>query len=327
VTRYDDQAPERRLSDVSEEDLLAIVLPLMRQGQAPVGELVGPGDDAAIVATPSGAVVVTTDSMVRGRDWRDAWCTGEDVGHKVVAQNLADLAAMGAVGTGLLVALAVDPQTPLAWVCGLATGIGAAAARWQVPVVGGDLSGAGAGVIVVSVTALGDLGGLPPVLRARARPGDVVALAGGLGRAAAGLLLLEAGQGERHPEAVRWQRRPVPPLAAGPQARALGATSMIDISDGLLRDADRVARASGVCIAVLRSALEADAAYLQPALGEGQAWQCVLGGGEEHTLLATFPAGVELPTPWRAVGLVSAGEGLLLDGEPVQVTGWDHFRP
>ena len=98
-----------RLADLSEEELLAVVVPLMRQNRRYAGELLGPGDDAAVVAT-SGAVVATTDTMLRGQDWRDDWSSGADVGHKLVAQNLADLAAMGAVGTGLLVTLEHRPH-------------------------------------------------------------------------------------------------------------------------------------------------------------------------------------------------------------------------
>ena len=315
-----------RLADLSEEELLAVVVPLMRQNRRYAGELLGPGDDAAVVAT-SGAVVATTDTMLRGQDWRDDWSSGADVGHKLVAQNLADLAAMGAVGTGLLVTLAADPQTELAWVRDLAQGIGAACARWAVPVVGGDICGAASGVVVVGATALGDLADGAPVLRSGARAGDLLALAGGLGRSDAGLQLLEAGLSQRHPEAVAWHRRPEPPLDAGVDARRAGATSMIDISDGLLRDAHRVARASGVRLDLDRAALDVHAAYLRPALSDGDAWRAVLAGGEEHSLLASYPSEVALPTGWQVVGAVFEGDGVTVDGEPVAAAGWDHFRP
>lgn len=314
------------LADLDEEQLLATVLPLMRSGPPSPLELLGPGDDAAVVAAASGSVVATTDTVVRDRDWRDEWCAAGDVGHKVVVQNLADIAAMGATPTGLLVALVADPATPLVWVRDLAAGIGQAARARQVPVVGGDLSSAGPGTLMIAVTALGDLAGGAPLTRSGARAGDILAVAGSLGRAAAGLLLLQRGTGRQDPESVSYHCRPQPPLEQGPRARDLGATSQIDISDGLLKDAGRVAAASGVCLELDRSALAADVARLAGPVTSEQAWECVLAGGEEHSLLATFPAGVELPEPWRVLGRVGAGSGVRLDGEAVTARGWDHFH-
>jgi len=329
---------QQRLGDLGEEQLLALIGPLLAAG-APASPrvVVGPGDDTAVVATGA-HTVATTDAMVRGLDWRDEWSTGRDVGHKTVAQNLADVAAMGAVPIGLLVTLAADPATPVAWALELAEGIGAAAGAAGCPVLGGDLSGAPAGVVMVSVTALGDLQGRPAVLRSGARAGDVVAVCGSLGLSGAGLALLAQGRPEVDPEAVAVHRRPRPPLPAGPAAARAGATALIDLSDGLLRDADRVARASGVRLALSRTSLSRYAARLTPALGADGAWDCVLGGGEEHSLLGCFPgpeqaaAGPEQAGPpegWVAIGRVepaAGGEpGVTLDGEPMAPRGWDHF--
>ena len=116
-----------RLRDLSEGELLARLFPLFGDIEGSVPVLLGPGDDAAVLAAPSGGVVLTTDSMVRDRDWRDDWSSAREVGQKVVAQNLADIAAMGAVPTGLLLALAADPETELDWVLDLASGIAEAA--------------------------------------------------------------------------------------------------------------------------------------------------------------------------------------------------------
>ncbi len=171
-----------------EAAVLARLLPHLPAGPA---ALLGPGDDAAVVAAPDRRVVATTDLLVQGRDFRTDWSSGADVGAKAAAQNLADLAAMGAVPTGLLLTLGAPPGTPLAWLEDLAAGLGRACARWGTGVVGGDLSASAE--ILVSVTALGDLQGREPVLRSGARPGDVLALAGALGRSAAGLALLLAG--------------------------------------------------------------------------------------------------------------------------------------
>ncbi|MEO7058652.1 MAG: thiamine-phosphate kinase [Lapillicoccus sp.] len=312
----------RTLADLSEDELLAEIFPIFASGPA---ALLGPGDDTALLATPDGSVVATTDTMVRDRDWRDAWSTGRDVGGKVVAQNLADVAAMGARPTGVLVTLVADPATAVDWVLEMTRGVAAACAEAGVTVLGGDLSSAPLGTLMVSVTALGTLDGRPPVLRSGARPGDTVALAGTLGLAAAGWRLLETHRADDDAEAVARQRCPRPPLAQGPVAATAGATSMIDLSDGLLRDAARVARASRVRFALEERALAPDVARLSTALGPELARECVLAGGEEHSLLATFASDASLPEGWRRVGAVSAGSGVTIDGLPERARGWDHF--
>jgi len=334
-------ATSQTLADVSEEALLARIFPLVATPDTGV-TLLGPGDDAAVMSAESGSVVATTDTMVRDRDWRDAWSTGADVGHKVVAQNLADVAAMGAVPTGLLLTLVADPATSVAWVLDLARGVGEAARAAGVAVLGGDLSSAPGGTLMVSVTALGDLQGRGAVRRSGAQPGDTVAVAGTLGLAAAGWRLLDrgalpAGAGAGPPtasdvagRAVARQRRPHPPVAAGPQAAGAGATSMLDLSDGLLRDAGRVARASGLVIALDGGALAGDIELLTPVVGADLARECVLAGGEEHSLLGTFPQGARLPPGWRVLGRVEAsnpsrGPGVTVDGEVESPRGWDHF--
>ncbi len=324
-----------RLSDVSEDELLALIFPFFA---AAPHDLVGPGDDAAVVAT-SGSVVVTTDAMVRGRDWKDEWSSPEDVAVKAVTQNAADIAAMGAVPRSLLVTLMADPATPVAWVLGFARSLGEQAAGLGLSVAGGDLSSAPPGTLVISVTALGDLEGRSPVLRSGARPGHRVAVTGSLGHAEAGFRLLESEPGVARPLAVERRTggqpdgiratclahhlRPLAPLAQGPVAARAGATAMMDISDGLLRDGARLAAASGVRVDLDSAALAADVEALAPLVGPDRARECVLAGGEEHSLLATFPG--ELPPGWREVGKVSEGAGITVDGVPQAPRGWDHF--
>jgi len=310
------------LADIGEDELLSTIFPLLPGGP---GVLIGPGDDTALLSTPGGSVLATTDAMVRGRDWLDEWSTGADVGAKAVAQNLADIAAMGGVPSGLLVTLIADPRTSLAWVRDFTAGLAQAAREAGVPVVGGDLSSAPAGVLVVSVTALGDCEGRRPVCRSGAQVGEVLAVCGSLGRSAAGMLLLQRGETGRAPELVDYHRRPRPPYEQGPAAARAGATAMLDISDGLGRDAGRIARASGVGIELDDLQLAEDVVQLQPVLGEDDAWRCVLEGGEEHSLLACFPSEAGLPDGWRRIGAVVAGSGVLLRGEPVLRGGWDHF--
>ncbi len=324
------------VGDLDEQGLLDRVVPLL-----PREALVGPGDDAAVVAAPDGRVVVTTDVLVEHRDFRRDWSSGADVGWKAVAQNVADVAAMGARCTGLVVALGLPGDVEVAWVEDFARGAAQACRALGAVVVGGDLSGAAE--VVVSVTALGDLAGRAPVLRSGARPGDVVAVAGELGRSAAGWHLLRA-HGPGGPDGAGWgaaadlvtaHRRPVPPVAAGPAAAAAGAGALMDVSDGLLRDAGRTAAASGADLDLdLRGGpLGAWSAALAAATGVDAATAdgFVLTGGEDHALLGCFPPGVVLPAGFRAVGRVVAPRGgapaVTVDGSRWDGpgSGWDHF--
>lgn len=316
----------------TEDQLLERILPLMAGGR---DDVLGPGDDAAVLRL-DGPPVVTTDALVLGRDWRDDWSTPAQVAAKAVTQNLADIAAMGAVPTSLLCTLLLDPETPVEWVERFAAALGVQSRRYAVSVAGGDLSSAPAGLRAVAITAFGELEGRDPVTRAGARPGDRIAVTGSLGRSAVGLALLLAasssGQGvdDLPVEALAHHLTPTAPLSQGPVAALAGAGAMIDLSDGLSRDADRVARASGVRLVLEADALAADLNWAENFIARGVARQCVLGGGEEHSLLACFPG--EVPPFWRVLGRVEqagTGEpGVWLDGRPLPVTGWDHFaRP
>jgi thiamine-monophosphate kinase len=315
--------------------------------------LVGIGDDAAVLAAPDGRVVASTDFLLEGRHFRRDWSSAADIGRKAAARSLADIAAMGATCSGLLVALAAPPDLPVAWARDLAAGLVAESARAGASVIGGDT--ARADTVLLAVTSLGDLAGLAPVLRSGASPGDLVAVAGPLGRAAAGLALLTAGLDGPLADA---HRHPEPPYDAGPEASRLGATAMIDTSDGLLADLGHIADASGAGIDVvsarlrppddLLAAARAVAATRRhpgpppqpPSLGRtgrgsssasteappSEALSWVLTGGEDHALAATFPPGTALPTRWRVIGQVRAGTGVLVDGQPwAGAAGWDHF--
>jgi thiamine-monophosphate kinase len=287
--------------------------------------LVGPGDDAAVVAAPDGRVVATTDALVAGRHFRRDWASPVDVGHRAAAANLADIAAMGAYPTALLVALCTPPELELAWVDGLADGLAAEAGLVGARVVGGDVSASPTLTIVVS--ALGDLAGAAPVTRGGARPGDVLAMAGRIGHAAAGLTVLS--RGFRSPKLlVDAYRRPQVPYPAGPAAAALGATAMIDVSDGLLADAGHVATASRVAVDIHRDAFPLPDPLRNAAEALGvDPYDWVLAGGDDHPLVATFPDGTLLPPDWRVIGEVREGSGVTVDGKPYPgPAGWDHLR-
>jgi thiamine-monophosphate kinase len=324
---------------------------------------IGIGDDAAIVAVPGGRVVAAVDLVLAGRHFLLSWSTGRDVGVKAAARSLADIAAMGAVPSALLVGLAAPGSLPARWALDLACGLADEAARAGASVVGGDTAASDS--VALSVTALGSLPGRA-ITRSGARPGDVVAVAGRLGWSAAGYALLSAGlavpnsaaaapepgdAGVSAPEPsgagaaydaglaglITAHLRPSPPYDAGPEAAGLGATAMIDTSDGLLADLGHIARSSGARIDVHTSALEvgdqlrAGSDLLSRTSGSAAdpvSW--ILTGGEDHALAATFPPDVSLPPRWRVIGSVlprAGGPDVLVDGSPYADTpGWQHFR-
>jgi thiamine-monophosphate kinase len=325
MTKSVDHDEGDSLETVSEIDALGRIFPRLPLSSA---QLLGPGDDAAVLAAPDGRYVVTTDLMVHGPDFRLAWSSPADLGWKATASNLADVAAMGARPTALLVAIAAPADTPVTVLEGIADGFREAcdALAPGCGVVGGDLSASD--TLTIAVTAFGDLEGRAPVLRSGAGVGDVVAVAGPLGAAAAGLALLfeRAVDSDGAPDAllaadlrvergdeVDAQLRPSPPISAGVSAAIGGATAMLDLSDGLVLDARRIAQASGVAIDLASDAL-------------GDRPDRALSGGEDHSLLAAFAAGSVLPVPFRRIGRVVDGSGVLVDGIPFDgLGGWDPY--
>jgi thiamine-monophosphate kinase len=279
-----------------------------------------------VVSAPDRRVVATTDVLVEGRHFRRDWSGAFDIGAKAAAQNLADVAAMGASATALLIGFATPGDLPVAWAEDLVRGIAEECGRAGAFVVGGDVSAADS--IMIAITALGDLGGREPVTRGGARAGDLLAVAGRLGRSAGGLALLEAGPpAEQFASLVASHRRPRPPYPAGPEAADLGATSMIDISDGLVSDLNHVAKASGVLIDVETARLPDDPDLRSAGAALGAPWlRWVLAGGEDHALAATFPPLTRLPARWSVIGAVRAGRGVTVDSLPAEgLAGWRHF--
>ncbi|WP_020497427.1 thiamine-phosphate kinase [Sciscionella marina] len=291
----------------------------------PASTLLGPGDDAAVVAAASGSVVACTDTIVESVDFRFDWSSPQQVGRKAAAINLADISAMGAVPTALLATLSAPAETELAVLEGIGAGMAEEAASLGAGLVGGDLSSANQ--LVISVTALGDLEGRAAVTRSGARPENVVAVAGKLGWSAAGFAVLS--RGFRAPGAVvNVHRCPQPPYAEGPRAAVAGATAMTDVSDGLLADLGHIAGASGVAIDLRAEALAPDDRLVEvgSALGaDPLSW--VLTGGEDHALVATFAVAAAVPEQWRIIGEVAEGSGVTVDGaEHEGAQGWQHYR-
>jgi len=313
--------PEVTLAQAGEAAVLAAILPLLPP--APRGTL-GPGDDSAVLLTPDGRVVISCDMMIEGPDFRLDWSTPEDVGFKAIASNAADIAAMGATATAFEIAVAAPGSTSLSTLLQLAKGfaLGIGALAPEAGVIGGDLSQAP--VMTIAITVLGDLASRAPITRTGARLGDVVAVAGELGLSHRGYRALWEAQGDvatiaqlrATNEAVMHHLRPHPPLHCGLIAAAAGATAMMDISDGLVVDATRMARASGVAIELV---------------GELATDDDALFGGEDHSLLATFTPGTALPRGFRPIGMVVGWApgmaAVTVPGRDVstQTGGWDPF--
>ncbi|MBK0421106.1 thiamine-phosphate kinase [Leucobacter sp. CSA2] len=326
------------VGELGESGVLARVL--ARLGHAE-NALVGPGDDCAVLRS-AGDTVVTSDTMIEGPDFRTAWHDGRDLGWKLAATNLSDVAAMGARPTALTVSLAVPRDTPVAFLEAIASGLDAAC-RALAPgcgVVGGDLGTAP--VVMAAVTALGDLEGREPVLRTGARPGELLAYAGDLGLAGLGLSLLFERAADEDGRALAGavdalhaefgvplaaQLAPESPVRLGVAASIAGASAMMDVSDSLSIDAARMAEASGVSI-------ELDSSLLAEGFSEQRGVHvpvsAMLTGGEDHGLLAAFPAGAALPAGFRVIGRVaesgaSEATRLRLDGAPLEPSGWDPY--
>lgn len=316
------QSQQGTVAEVGEFGLIDAISPLFRQGSDVV---VGPGDDAAVLTVPAGQVAVSTDLLIEHRHFRCDWSSAEDIGHKAAAANLSDINAMGGTATGMVVGLGVPGTLPMAWVDDLARGVADEVAITGTSVLGGDVTSSEH--IVVAVTVLGAcVDG--PVRRSGAQPGEVVAVCGRLGWSAAGFHVL--GRGFRSPRAVvDAHRRPQPPYSAGPEAAKLGATAMIDLSDGLLGDLGHVARASGVAIDVRTDAFEvAEPLHAVGAALGTDPMRYVLTGGEDYALAATFPADVHLPAHWTVIGEVAGGSGVTVDGAAYDeaAPGHQHFR-
>ena len=313
---------EQTIDSIGEFELISAIQ--MRLGQADAKKVsVGIGDDSAVVSANGNRAVACIDVLSQGVHFRLDWSSAYEVGQKAAAANLADIFAMGAQPTALLVGLALPANTKLQWVLELADGLAAEAAKVNVQVVGGDI--VRSEVITISVSALGELNDLNPIRRSGAKPGDTIAIAGKLGYSAAGYLMLS--RGFRSPRVlVNAHRAPEPPYELA--KLALNATAMIDVSDGLLSDLGHIAKASNVQMQIDSKLLPISEDLSSAASAfNGNALDWVLNGGEDHAFLATFSSPLDVPSGWTLIGKVSVGDPeVLVDGELVQPDGWDHFK-
>jgi thiamine-monophosphate kinase len=304
---------------------------------------VASGDDAA-VTVPPGATATSVDSLVEGVHFRRRTAPLRSVGRKALAAALSDLAAMGAAPGEAYVQLGIPDDLDQPGCLELAEGLAAVAAEHDVEVLGGDLTRAP--VLWVAITVVGHADSADQLVRrAGASPGDVLAVTGELGGAAAGLLLLDRpGLGDAVGAEVadalrRRQLEPRPRLAAGRALAAAGASAMIDVSDGLGGDAGHLAAASGVRLAIELERLPVQAGVAEVAAAAGTvAHDLAAGRGEDYELLVALPAErarqakaevAATGSDLTSIGAVEEGEGVALraaDGSEREPVGFDQLR-
>jgi thiamine-monophosphate kinase len=322
---------------------LGIEYPPPRDALPRRGLLVDLGDDAAVSERRTGAQVLTTDTLVASVHFLPGRTSWEAVGWKALAVNASDIAAMGAEANLALVTLALPPDFEAENASALYKGLQEAAADCGIMICGGDIVKAPVFSITVALSGWAhetELGQPVTMTRSAARAGDIVAVSGFLGNAAAGLALLqtgEAGDSEARRILVQAQERPRPRLAIGREAIGRGVRCAIDISDALLQDLGHVARASGVAIRVEATRLPISAVL--EAVFPGRAAGLALTGGEDYelALIASRPlidqmvrGGTEPITEIGEVLRAPAGKAWVVDetGREISIdlTGWDHLR-
>lgn len=318
--------------DVSEDRLIDAIRRVLSGAGPEV--IVGPGDDAAVLAAGSGELVLTADALIEGVHFDRGISSARDLGYKAVTVNVSDIAAMGASPRAALVTLALTPDLDAAWVMELYGGMRQACDEHALWLVGGDL--ARGEQIAISVTVTGEVAPGRAVTRAGARPDDVLAVTGALGASAAGLRVARSGRlhGDGDRALLHAHLRPTARVGEGTALARHGATAMMDVSDGLAKDLTRLAAASGVGARIrLRDVPVAAGATRDDALG----------GGEDYELLVTLPgeeaftaAAGELRetygTALTVIGSIVRGDGVDAVGDDgverrLAPAGWDHFPP
>jgi thiamine-monophosphate kinase len=275
------------------------------------------GDDAAVVAPPPESLLLSADLVVAGVHVDLDLVGIDDMGWKAMSANVSDMAAMAGRPLWALVSVAGPAPTDLDT---LYAGVAAAAEHYRCPVIGGDL--ANAGTLVVSLAMAGTSDGRPAVLRSGARAGDALFVTGPLGASAAGLEVLRSGRAADAPDLAAAYRRPEARVEEGRAARAGGATAMIDVSDGLAIDLDRLAEASGVGVALTRVPI-AEGASAEQALGGGEDYELVFSSPDAEAVDAAFRA-AGLRPPLR-IGMCTGDPGeRRLDGRRLEPMGWEH---
>jgi len=326
-------------SDIGERALISRLLTRLPRPSPSL--LIGPGDDAAIVRPGRAALqVLTTDALVEHVHFSRAWASPESIGHKALAVNLSDLAAMGALPRWALLSLVLPPDTPLAFVDGLVDGLSALATLHGVTVAGGNVTRS-PGPVVIDVTAGGEVAQRKFITRAGAHPGDELWISGSIGGAHAALAMLSADE-VPGPALAERLHRPTPRVRLGAAIAAhRAARGLIDLSDGLGAAVTQLAEASGC-----GARIDADAI---PVMAEAREWwnatgvdpvQVSLAGGEDYELLLAVPArwGGRLrhlrrqvtDPPLTRIGTLTRDRALVLSIRGIDTPlpgGFEHFHP
>jgi thiamine-monophosphate kinase len=303
-----------------------------RRGAAREDVRLGVGDDAAIVTPRAGTeCVLALDTIVENAHF-PAGTDARFVGHRALAVNLSDLAAMGAEPAWALLGLTL-PSADEHWLAGFSAGLDTLARRFAVALVGGDTT---RGPLTATIALAGSVPAGAALLRSGARPGDDLWISGTPGDAAAGLALLQGrlhGQGRARDALVQRFQLPVPRVELGVALRGI-ATACIDVSDGLAGDLAKLCAASGVGADVESRELPLSAGLCSVAGPEARL-RFALGGGDDYELLFTAPtahrarlAALEAGAVLRRIGAVSETAGVRVDGAPPERDtghGFDHF--
>jgi thiamine-monophosphate kinase len=338
------------VSELGEAGLIDRIL--ARIGRSPSGG-VGGGDDTAVVSMGTEPVLFTTDALVEGIDFDFSYCTGADVGWKAIAVNASDIAAMCGRPRWTTVSLALPPDTPVMTVDGVMEGMLQAAARWDIGLVGGDISAASE--ISLSVAMIGSPLADAPVMRAGAKVGDALCLTGSVGGAAAGLRLLRQGNvgggraedppSEQSPERstaiadlLGRQLRPCARVQEATILAPFAPSSMIDLSDGLATDLPRLLSASAKGCEIEDGAIPLDPGLVALyGAGRDAALELAMTGGEDFELLFTMAddsasaamAAVQATgTACTRIGTI-VPDGCTVGGRPLsewEGLGWDHLQ-
>jgi thiamine-monophosphate kinase len=308
-------------------------------GAATDGVVLGIGDDAALLEVPQGSeLVVSVDTVVEGRHFPSG-TDAASIGHRALAVNLSDMAAMGATPAWITLALTL-PRVDERWLQGFADGLFCLADLHRVALVGGDTT---RGALTVSIQVMGHVPRGLALRRGGARPGDVLLVSGTLGDAGAGLALRLAEPGlsapARSPEALQLIHRfeyPTPRVSLGLAARGIASAAM-DISDGMIGDAEKLAAASGVAAHVEIEKLPLSAALRAGSTLE-RARELAMSAGDDYELLLCAPpaqvarlesAASRLNLTLTRVGEMRTGSGVHCtlngDGFSPRSKGYDHF--
>jgi thiamine-monophosphate kinase len=297
--------------------------------------LIGIGDDAAAWQGDASIQLATVDSLIQGVHFPTEIASWQELGWKALAVNLSDIAAMGGTPRYGLVSLALPPETEVDDVTALYTGMLELAKQYKVTIVGGNISNAP--MVIINVTVLGNNPQKRILTRSSARPGELIAVTGYLGSAAAGLEMLTKKLEFEADTAARFRQaffKPTPRITEGQLLSEQGVKTAIDISDGLLADLNQICKASKV-----GAQIDADRVPVEPlvkaAFGD-KATELALTGGEDYELLFTAKAEViagikkAAPCPISAIGEIVAAKGVTVvdrRGKPVNVdgAGWEHF--